>query len=54
MKTFDQCKDEVAYRLYKTDYKYIGLAVCQVEVLEQASTMVVLMIDYAKGMNNIN
>lgn len=39
MKTFDQCKDEVAYRLYKTDYKYIGLAVCQVEVLEQAAEL---------------
>lgn len=27
--------DEIAYRRFKTDYKYIGLDVCKVQVLEE-------------------
>jgi len=36
---WEQCKDQVAYKLYKTDYKYIGLDICKVEVLEQAAEL---------------
>lgn len=37
--TIQEAKDQIAYKLYKTDFKYVSLDVCKVAILEQAAEL---------------